>query len=542
MRILRRLCTAAPACFVVLAVAGSGPAAADTIVRGTVKGARGYTLNGTAAGGQVVARRLGRSGAFVLRFRGRAGRGASLHLIRPNGRYFGPVVLARRGRRAFVALSGRSVRLGRIVLRRGYATPRAAPSRRALSATAVRADARGRPLGAGRLGLVAGARRAQSAQAGGGRPAGEDPDRDGVASAYDADDDGDLTLDAVDTGARASGAGLFSTLFLGFTDALNANAGATRAQIDGAFSGENQFGLVFYFDGGQFSGRTVSGAHVDCFALVYCRRGSGTAVLTGVSESSPSLPRGSRWTDFSPDGSGYPNLERISSGGRPAFVAGVQPRVTTSQITPGDTYNVVFGTNAGPLTLPTTLSSYFVTTPAITAYSSGAGTTSLAYPIAPGSVGCCGAGEGSPGGNPVPMSSDRLTLTFWRPQRAAIPGAETGSFRDMGHLRYGVVPGGEGIAGEPSCAGHYSGLSPTLSAESPSEQGPNLFPLLDSADDEAPDPARTLSFTVDVGACLRAAGVPSTGRTVKLTLTAASAARPGGQDRAAQSIAVRLPG
>jgi hypothetical protein len=44
-----------------------------------------------------------------------------------------------------------------------------------------------------------------------------------------------------------------------------------------------------------------------------------------------------------------------------------------------------------------------------------------------------------------------------------------------------------------------------------------------------------------VGACLRAAGVSSAGRTVSLTLTAAGNSRPGGQDRAAQSFAVKLP-
>jgi hypothetical protein len=257
---------------------------------------------------------------------------------------------------------------------------------------------------------------------------------------------------------------------------------------------------------------------VDCFALVYCRRGNGTAVLGGVSESSPTLPRGSLWTDYDPDGSGYPNLERIDQGGRAAFVAGVQPRVTTRQIAPGDTYNVVFRTGAGTVTVPTTLSSYFVTTPVLTNHS---------------------------GPEPIALASEQFSATFWRPQRAAIPGAESGDFTDMGHLHYGVTIGGQGISREFSCAGHYSGLSSTLRAESSTgvftEEGAKLFPLVDSAEDARPDPARTLSFTVDVGACLRGAGLSSTGREVTLTLTAASEQRPGGQDRAAQMVRVRLP-
>jgi hypothetical protein len=338
-----------------------------------------------------------------------------------------------------------------------------------------------------------------------------------VANAYDVDDDGDLTLDSVDSNARPSGAGLFSTLFLAFSEAVNANSGVSRAQIDSIFSGENRFNLVFYYDTSQFRG-SVTSAHVDCFALVYCRRGNGTAVLSGVSESSPSLPRGSLWTDYDPDGSGYPNLERIDQGGRAAFVAGVQPRVSTSQIAPGDTYNVVFRTGVGTVTVPTTLSSYFVTTPVVTNLS---------------------------GSEPFALGSERLDLTFWRPQRAAIPGAESGDFTDMGHLHYGVTLGGPGISREFSCAGHYSGLSSTLTAESSSgvfsEDGAKLFPLVDSADDARPDPARTLSFSVDVGACLRGAGLPSAGQEVSVTLTAASESRPGGQDRAAQMFRVRLP-
>jgi hypothetical protein len=47
---------------------------------------------------------------------------------------------------------------------------------------------------------------------------------------------------------------------------------------------------------------------------------------------------------------------------------------------------------------------------------------------------------------------------------------------------------------------------------------------------------------VDLGACLRAAGIDPAGQTVELTLTAAGESRPGGQDRGAQNIAVRLPG
>jgi hypothetical protein len=530
-----------PAAFALAAA----PAGAATTVSGKLTGAKGYTLNGTAADGSTVSKRLGAGGKFKLRFKKRTGSGATLHLIRPDGRYFGPIVLRHKGKKAYLALAGRSVRIGKVRLRTGYAVPRKAVAKRAVSTRSVRADKRGKPRGAGKLGIVRGKAQARGAGSGdggrGGGPAaaGEDPDRDGLASSYDADDDGDLVLDGADGSSTSSSAGLFTTLFLGFRDALNANAGSTTAQIDPVISDENSFNMIFFFSRPPDSSR-ASSAHVDCFALSYCRRGDGTAVLGGVTESSPSLPRNSPWVDYNPDGSGYPNLERIDRFGgqdEPVFVAGVNPRATTAQIRAGDTFNVTFATGSGAVIVPTTLASYFVTTPAITSYSSGGATTQLSYPIAPGA-------PGEDRGNPIVLDSERLALTFWRPQRLSIPGVERGTFVDMGHLHYGVMP--SGLSREFSCAGSYSNLSPSLKAEASNgilpSQGAKLFPLADSADDSGPDPKRTLSFSVDLGACLRAGGIDPAGRTVELTLTAAGESRPGGQDRGAQRFAVRLPG
>jgi hypothetical protein len=131
-------------------------------------------------------------------------------------------------------------------------------------------------------------------------------------------------------------------------------------------------------------------------------------------------------------------------------------------------------------------------------------------------------------------------LTFWRPQRAGLGGEP--KFMDMGHLRYGIPIALDGR--EIGCGvGAFSELSPTL-APAAGTSGPynQLFPLQDSADDAAPSPARTLSLTLDVGACLRAHGVDPTGQQVRLPLEAVTESRPGGTDRTAQTIAVCLPG
>ena len=78
---MRKLLAGSLAVCVVLLVAAP-PAPATTTIRGQVKGAKGFTLNGTAASGRTVAQRLGAPGRFTLRFKGSAGRGATLHLIR----------------------------------------------------------------------------------------------------------------------------------------------------------------------------------------------------------------------------------------------------------------------------------------------------------------------------------------------------------------------------------------------------------------------------------------------------------------------------
>jgi hypothetical protein len=139
------------------------------------------------------------------------------------------------------------------------------------------------------------------------------------------------------------------------------------------------------------------------------------------------------------------------------------------------------------------------------------------------------------------MSSGKITLTFWRPQRAALPG-EAGSFYDIGHLHYGVPM--QGGNRELGCgAQFYSNLSSTLAvSQSSQDQFYNgLFPLHDTADDSPSNPANQLSFTVDLAGCMTANGVPTTGQ-VQLPISAVDEARQGGTDRSVQTISVCPPG
>lgn len=496
------------------------------------------TVLALARDGSAVARTVGGGGRFRLVLPSRKARGATLHVVHASGSYLGPIILGRKGRRAYTALAGRPAALGKLVLRKSYALPsRSLPARLVQRRVAARTDGRGRPIGAGKLGLVKASRVTTSATSSSKDP-GADPDADAIPSAIDADDNGNLTLDAVDTNTVVENKGPLTTLFVEFAKSLNANAsGVTRDLIDALFVSPGAFKFEYYFGERDFNGGTISGAHVDCFDLRYCRRGDGTAIVTDMNWSH--MPRGSRWVDFDTDGSGYPNLERIvpGNGSDPAWTAGVEPRVPTSQIQPGNTMDVTFAVGGQETVIPVVLSSYFVTGPAIVRYSSGGATTTLAYPLAPGTP-----GDGS--ANPVALDSERLTLEVWRPQRPGIPGAESARFVDMGGLRYGVTPEIEGEKpadmSEIGCKGYYSGLSPTLTEGSGSDYADRIWPLLDSEADATPDPSRTLSFTVDLGGCLRAAGFNPAGKVVRLNVTAATRAQ-GWSDRAVLYFTVRMP-
>ena len=77
---------------------------------------------------------------------------------------------------------------------------------------------------------------------------GADPDGDGIPSTFDADDNGNKTLDGVDpVTAKTDTAGLFSDVQVMMARSLNANASASAgAQVD-AFVSDNT-SLNFYLD------------------------------------------------------------------------------------------------------------------------------------------------------------------------------------------------------------------------------------------------------------------------------------------------------
>lgn len=189
-------------------------------------------------------------------------------------------------------------------------------------------------------------------------------------------------------------------------------------------------------------------------------------------------------------------------------------------------------TTAGVTTqYPGTIAFVFNTVPALHTWSDSAGGSgTVSYPVAAPS----GPGTGGPGtmSNPFPVAPGPnghvvLTLTFWRPQRSGIAGAGEPAFMDIGHLAYHSEP--HVLSGGPSPA-------VTCPASSYSTSDPSLVPgtfgiggmegdLVDQADDAPANPAKTLTYSLDLTACFSANGATlSSGNIVGLDISARTTA------------------
>ena len=126
------------------------PASASAAtVSGTLGGGRGYTVIALSASGQSSKAAVGANGRFSLKLPGKT---ATLQLVKPDGSYFGPVVLRTSGKKAFVGVSAKGGKLGKVSIKRGFALAEAPKT--AVTADAIQATKGGAPLGAGNLGFV----------------------------------------------------------------------------------------------------------------------------------------------------------------------------------------------------------------------------------------------------------------------------------------------------------------------------------------------------------------------------------------------------
>jgi hypothetical protein len=432
----------------------------------------------------------------------------TLHLVDARGNYAGPIVVAGKGSEVVVGLRGAG-RLGTVKVKRGYGIARA--PRRALDKRRTARARAGVPVGALVLGRVAGRSK-------GAAGAGLDVDRDGVPGAFDVDDDGDLLLDNVDTaarrsarqvptgvpnpnlpvgpptpnqppvgaptpspaGARGAGFTLFSNLKLDIGLSVNANAGAvTDAQIDDVLA---RFATL------AISVPSGDEVELDCLGLAYCSAGGTGTTLVG----NKPFPG-----DFDADGDGFGTNSRGDTGDFQ-----LHPGATSAEIGSGDSFIQRVTSGGVETTAAGTLNYVFSTTPALTTFTTAGGSGTISYPVAPGGLGT--------DQNPIPVpAGSPISLAFWRPQRKAIAGSGEGSgFVDIGHLTYSAdIPNGPSPPGRPGggsgpggrCQGQYTSTDADATVTGDG--------VLDKADDRAAAPANTLSFTVDVDACLAANSV-----------------------------------
>lgn len=458
----------------------------------------------------------------------------SLHLIDPSGKYVAMVVMGKSGKKQVSTCVKAGANLGRLKVKNGYATPTNKKKAKNGKCSSLKAKAKGgKPIGAGVFGRV-------KAKAAGVNGPGKDIDKDGLPGAFDVDDDGDMILDNFDSSNRASavarvaenmgppppggpgGPGgennsfrVFSNLKLEMAQSLNVNAmGVTQEQIDQMVS-EHQTLAIQVAGGGS--------VELNCTGLSYCSSGGTGKVLSASPGASPGFP-----DCCDSDGDGFGTMP-VGPTGDFQLLTGAK----SSDIRTGDTFVELVNSGSGTTELPGILNYAFVTTPALQSWSDGTSSGTVTYPVLPMSPGEMNNGI------PVAANSSGhvvVTLTYWRPQRFAISGSGEGDgFVDIGHLKYTAdVPNNPFIgSGDPgqgpgNCpASSYSTSDPNLVVGSEEEP-------VDQHGDQAADPANTLTFTVDLTACLG-----STPFNVGSTLGLDIQARSNDGDNAAQKIFIK---
>lgn len=487
-----------------------------------------YKIIAISRDGRSAAASIGTNGRFTLKAR----RNATLHLLQTSGRYVGPIVLTK-GARAYTKVNGASGVLGRVALRDGFASLRyRKASELYQTKKSIAFNKATGTKGSGNLGLVntTAASKRTTARADltiTAAQQGDDTDSDGLPDILDVDDDGDLELDVTDSDSKTESAfepESFSTLRLFLRDSLNYNAGTfTASDIDSAI--ESYLRIAFFIRNNTGGEKTVDKVNVNCQELSYCTAGNGSAVVDtmGTDPADNSL-----WTDYDPDNDGFPNLPIESPTGSMGAFLTVFPKVTTSKLKPGDTLLFEITSGSQKFMLPGLLPFYFITTPAVKEYDAGTGTTQFSYPI----------GANEPGvsmNKAIQLESQSVTLTLWRPQRLAM-GDESGNYIDIGQLTYGVYLSPFGSSDVITCvADDFSDLSETLQKTNTTDAGIQI--LKDTAADAPANANNTLTFTLDLGACLTRAGQDTTGLKVMMDLTANSARN----DQTSQGLYFELP-
>ena len=548
-------------------------AAAVTVTGKLGAAASGWKVVMVGAGGQSLVSAVDAGGSFSLRTSASAAKRATLQMVDSSNRYVGPIVIGKekvgKSTCSHHQLAGKSVKLGTLKLNtaQGFAIPAKAPVSTVHTRSAVLAKGTsGQPLSAGTAGIVKvttaqmnacgkavkGTSIATSQDAN--MAMGGDLDNDGLPNALDADDDGDQEVDAVDKTTTES-AGMNPWIAVRSTNPLfnaSVSTGLTPENVNSVLGTSGNYSIQFFVSNRNLLGQTslngVKWVWVDCGNLVYCGGSAPTATNTNThlqnsntgvawktynggfkveSTGSPATAGLDTTLGTNPGGNGnalYLGNRNTGNdpGGSVYWQASVFPNQganTLTNVKPGDVYTLRFGTDDGEKSVTMMLNPHAVTVPGLTTVNGAAYT----------------------GGALKPDASGTLALKFFRPQRLTTTG-ETGTFKDMGGLRYGIIFMGQ--MDTPCDIATYSAYDAFTAATGAdaSDMGNRLAPLTDkqTTDSDTSASATQLSFTIDVRSCIGVAtyDAAAAGTSWGIQLNASGQMLTGGMNRASLDLTV----
>jgi hypothetical protein len=479
----------------------------------------GYTVIALAASGKARSVRA-KGGRFRLR---PPAKRISLQLRAPNGSYAGPIVVGRRGGRVIVGVKA-GARLGAVTVdaRKGFARVKRRLPKRWIDGRRTARARKGIPIGAGRFGRVR-SRHVRATVRG-------DLDLDGIPDVLDVDDDGDKILDRLDRSSARSAVraaadpedpeqfGFHTRLTLYLDTTANANAaGLTPAQMDTALASGGD--LLLTLLSGDAS---PNSPELDCGGaiqqpprpdgLIYCRPHSSGGIGRLFQPAVPDSALQPFPDCCDPDGDGLGSLNNNTGPpveGAPLGAFTLRHRATTSQIGTGDVMIQRVTRSGVETSFLAALQYVFASVPALVSYDDGQGNAvTVPYPV-PAPVFGVGGGPGTrdnglsvkarPNGDVV------LTLTFWRPQRKAVPAwGETGEWIDIGRLKYEVQVEESGRRCPQSA---FFEKDPDLALHSSSPIYADYAPGFSDTDGDHPaSGTNTFTYTLNLTRCLESNG------------------------------------
>ncbi len=486
---------------------GTASATAAT-VSGTLTGGRGLHVvvvqsNGTSKKTTITSTK----GTFKVV--GATLAGASIQLVSKNGTYFGPVLLGGSGTKVYATIKGSgNLVLGTFKRKSGYAAA-LAPAGRYFTTAAYTVTAKsGKPVGAGKLGLIKVGNGKSTLKGYNGQ--GRDADLDGIPGAFDIDDNGNLIIDNVDRTTR-SGRSLrrFSPALRAICPTPDQPQPAGCTPPDGTPSGgtpsggtTTEFKLFSNFKLTDATSINVSipgitGIDALIDAAVPTTVTLATQVMGATSSTLDCLGN----TYCAPHGT-YPLVNSVAATYTGAFLNLSKGTTGDAQITPGAARTDIGSGNAflqidGATSYPGVLNFVFNTAPALKSYNVGAGEQTLIYDAS--GVSASGMTPSTPITTTAGATS--ITVTFWRPQRSALSSeawfGSANPWTDIGGLAYRAdTPNAPTGSTKRSCAGGYSAGSANGVAVTAGTDG-----VVDPALDAEASAANTISWTIDLATC-----------------------------------------